>query len=131
MVAVMVAVVIVVYVHLDRHRQQGNYPSDTLVFSASHCGMYAQQELYGAQQPNIPTVVSEALPVATATVLLPTAYAVPEEGAERSVRKKKRVRKKGESKKNVKSTVAGIPLTVNTFVAAALWWSVCQVNADI
>ena len=35
------------------------------------------QELYGVPQPNIPTAVAQALPVATATAVVPTAYAVP------------------------------------------------------
>ena len=35
------------------------------------------QELYGVQQPDIPTAVAQALPVATATAVIPTAYAVP------------------------------------------------------
>ena len=40
------------------------------------------QELYGVPQPNIPTAVAQALPVATATVVVPTAYAVPIESAQ-------------------------------------------------
>ena len=35
------------------------------------------QELYGVQQPNIPVAVAQAIPVATATPVIPEAYAVP------------------------------------------------------
>ena len=41
------------------------------------CGGMSEQELYGVQQPNLPTAVAQALPEATATVVVPTAYAAP------------------------------------------------------
>jgi len=51
-----------------QYEQAGNLAVQTAV---------VYQELYGVPQPNMPTAVAQAMPVATATAIVPTAYAVP------------------------------------------------------